>query len=135
VLLVEDDHDARDLIARILRERGAAVTAASSAAEAVDAYKIDRPDLLISDIGMPEEDGYSLLARLRALDAASGSAVARLPAVALTALARAEDRRRAILAGFQVHLAKPIEPAELVATIANLAGPPRASEDPLTPSA
>jgi CheY-like chemotaxis protein len=129
ILLVEDDPDARELITRILRERGAEVTVTPSAAQAIVAFRAQRPDLLISDIGMPEEDGYALLARIRALDAESAvagvdttAAPARLPAIALTALARAEDRRRAILAGFQLHLAKPIEASELVAAVVNLAG-------------
>ena len=123
VLLVEDDGDARDLMTRMLREHGAEVTAASSAAEALDIFAALEPDVLVSDIGMPDEDGYSLIARVRAMPAESGG---RVPAVALTALARAEDRKRAILAGYQVHLAKPVEAAELCATIANLVNGTRA---------
>jgi PAS domain S-box-containing protein len=126
VLLAEDDPDARDLITRILHDRGAEVTASNSASAAITAFRSARPDVLISDIGMPDEDGYALIARVRALEieSAGGTSVAtapRVPAIALTALARAEDRRRAILAGFQLHLSKPIEPAELAAAVANLA--------------
>jgi PAS domain S-box-containing protein len=117
VMLVEDDPDARDLITRILRDRGAAVSPAASAAEALDAFDAVRPAILISDIGMPDQDGYSLIARVRQRDADQGGQV---PAVALTALARPDDRRRALSAGFQVHVAKPVEAEELVTVIARL---------------
>jgi PAS domain S-box-containing protein len=117
VLLVEDDADARDLMTRVLHENGASVTAVGSAAEAMEIFPALRPDVIVSDIGMPDEDGYSLIARIRAMPAERGG---RVPAVALTALARPEDRRRAILAGYQVHLSKPVEAAELSATLANL---------------
>lgn len=118
VLVVEDDADSRLLLDKILRDCGASVTTASSAADAFDAFSRDKPDILVSDIGMPDEDGYSLLKRLRATE--NGNA--RVPAIALTALARAEDRRRALLAGYQVHLAKPVGPTELRSAIANLIG-------------
>jgi PAS domain S-box-containing protein len=117
VLLVEDDPDARELITRVLHDHGATVTSTASATEAIDNFAAVRPDVLVSDIGMPDEDGYSLIARIRALPDDAGGHV---PAIALTALARPEDRRRAIMAGYQVHLAKPVEAAELSATIANL---------------
>jgi CheY-like chemotaxis protein len=123
VLLVEDDTDARDLMSRMLRDRGANVTAAASAGEALDIFTALKPDVLVSDIGMPDEDGYSLIARVRAMPADAGG---RVPAVALTALARPEDRKRAILAGYHVHLAKPVEASELSATIANLVDGKRA---------
>jgi PAS domain S-box-containing protein len=118
VLLVEDDADARDLVTRVLRECGADVSAAASAAEAMDLFRAGRPDVLVSDIGMPDQDGYALMTQIRALGIESGRHV---PAIALTALARPEDRRRAILAGFEVHVAKPVEPAELAAVVAHLA--------------
>jgi PAS domain S-box-containing protein len=118
VLVVEDDADSRALLEKILRDCGAAVTAAASAAEAFTAFSRERPDILVSDIGMPEEDGYSLLKRIRATE----NGDAQVPAIALTALARAEDRRRALLSGFQMHLAKPVEPTELRAAVASLVG-------------
>jgi CheY-like chemotaxis protein len=120
ILLVEDDDDSRELMARMLRQRGAEVTVAASAADAFAIFQVDHPDVLVSDIGMPEEDGYTLLARIRALPAEKGG---RVPAVALTALARPEDRRRALHAGYEVHVPKPADAAELVAVIANLATP------------
>jgi PAS domain S-box-containing protein len=116
-LVVDDEADARDLIRRLLEEAGAEVLTAGSAAEAIDALRDYRADVLLSDIGMPEEDGYSLIRRVRRLAANAGG---NLPAIALTAFARAEDRRRALLSGFQMHLAKPIEPAELIAVVANV---------------
>jgi CheY-like chemotaxis protein len=123
VLLVEDDGDARDLMTRMLRDHGAQVTAAASAAEALDIFAALRPDVLVSDIGMPDEDGYSLIARIRAMPPGAGG---RVPAVALTALARPEDRKRAILAGYHVHLAKPVEASELSAAIVSLVNGKRA---------
>ena len=116
VLVVDDDPDSRDLLHRLLSDCGATVTAAASAAEALAATNNQRPDLLISDIGMPEVDGYQLLRSLRA-----GSDV-RFPAIALTAFARSEDRTRALLAGFVAHVSKPVEPAELIATVAAVSG-------------
>jgi CheY-like chemotaxis protein len=95
------------------------VTTATSAAQALDALKRDRPDVLVSDIGMPDHDGYELIRWVRALPPAEGG---RTPAVALTAFARSEDRRRALVAGYHSHVTKPVDPAELVAIIASLAG-------------
>jgi len=117
VLLVDDEPDARELMQRVLADAGAHVRLAASAPQAMEAYRDRTPHVLVSDIGMPEEDGYTLLARIRHLEGDS-----RVPAIALTAFARAEDRRRALLAGFQMHLAKPVEPAELVAAVATFAG-------------
>jgi CheY-like chemotaxis protein len=117
VLLVEDDADARELIIRILRDHGATVSPAASAAEAIQAFDTVRPDVVISDIGMPDEDGYSLIARLRARGADQGGEV---PAVALTALARPEDRRRALSAGFHIHVPKPVDADELVSVVARM---------------
>lgn len=121
VLIVDDDADMRDLLAFTLEAYGARVAAAASADEAISTL-LQAPlsiDVLISDIGMPETDGYTLLRRVRALSSDQGS---RIPAIALTAYARTQDRRAALLAGFQSHVAKPVEPAELIAVIANLTG-------------
>jgi PAS domain S-box-containing protein len=118
VLVVEDEPDARALLRRVLRDCDADVTTAASAAEALELLRESRPHVLVSDIGMPGEDGYELIRKLREM----GNGFAELPAVALTAYARSEDRERALRAGFQVHVPKPVEPAELVTTVANLAG-------------
>jgi PAS domain S-box-containing protein len=117
VLLVEDERDTRELLKTILEGCGAAVTEAASAAEALAALEHTRPDVLVSDIGMPGENGYELIKRVRALPAERGG---RVPAVALTAYAGAKDRRRALLAGFHTHLTKPVEPDELLAVLASL---------------
>jgi signal transduction histidine kinase/CheY-like chemotaxis protein len=119
VLVVDDERDARDLITRVLRECRAEVLTAATASEALVLVQNERPQILVSDIGMPEVDGYDLLRRIRALGEAKGG---KLPAVALTAFARTEDRMRALRAGFLVHVPKPVEPSELVATVASVAG-------------
>jgi PAS domain S-box-containing protein len=119
VLVVDDERDARTLIRRVLEMHGATVVTAETAGEAMDLLQKNRPDVLLSDIGMPDEDGYSLLQKLRQLEANQGG---ETPAVALTAFARSEDRRKALLAGFQMHVAKPVEAGELVAVVANLSG-------------
>jgi PAS domain S-box-containing protein len=119
VLVVDDEEDTRDLLSAALGHSGAQVEPAASAGEALDALRRRRPDVLICDIGMPEEDGYALLARVRALAPDEGGLV---PAVALTAYARADDRRRALAAGYQVHLAKPVDPDELISLVARMAG-------------
>jgi CheY-like chemotaxis protein len=118
VLVVDDDRDARELISTILEQRGARVTTAVSAVEALQSLRSHRPDVIISDIEMPAEDGYTLIKKIRELDPQEGG---RTPAAALTAYARTEDRLRALMAGFQIHLPKPVEPAELIAVVANLA--------------
>jgi CheY-like chemotaxis protein len=118
VLVVDDDPDARDLMKRLLEECGARVSVASSSAEAFEMIRQGPFDVLVSDIGMPGEDGHALVRRVRGLSPEQGG---RIPAVALTAYARAEDRVKALRAGFQMHLAKPVEPAELIAVVANLA--------------
>lgn len=120
ILLVEDEPDGRDLVQRLLEDRGARVTACASAAAGLDAFMLERPDLVLSDIGMPIQDGYEFLRLLRQRE---GSANPPIPAVALTALARSEDRQRALLAGFQSHIAKPVDPLELVVVLATLARP------------
>jgi PAS domain S-box-containing protein len=117
VLIVDDEPDGRGLIARILEGRGAIPTCATSAAEALEILAQKSYNVLLSDIGMAEMDGYELIRRVRALSA-SGSAP--IPAIAVTAYARPEDRQRSLLAGYQMHLAKPIEARELVAGIASL---------------
>jgi len=119
VLVVDDDSDARDVIARILRDGRASVITASSAAEALEKLRKSAPALLISDIGMPGEDGYDLIRKVRALTEDAG---ARVPAVALTAFARTEDLQRALLAGYQFHVAKPVEPSEPLTVCASLVG-------------
>ena len=124
LLVVDDDTDARELIAQLLVECGADVRQAGSAADALHEFERARPDVLLSDIGMPGRDGYQLIRDIRGLDAAHGGNV---PAVALTAFARSEDRTRAMLAGYQAHIAKPIQPAELVSTVAGLAQRARAA--------
>ena len=116
VLVVDDEPDARSLIERLLKECEATVTTAGSASEAFDQIERNAPDVLLSDIGMPKEDGYSLIRRIRQL---SGQA-SQIPAIALTAYARAEDRAKALQAGYQVHLAKPVEPVKLIAMVASL---------------
>ncbi|HEX6944665.1 MAG TPA: ATP-binding protein, partial [Casimicrobiaceae bacterium] len=118
VLVVDDDPDARELVARLLEDCRARVTMAGSAAEALEALERRRFDVLVSDIGMPGEDGYTLLRRVRELPADRNGAI---PAMALTAYARGEDRVKAMRAGFQMHAAKPVEPGELVAVVASLA--------------
>jgi PAS domain S-box-containing protein len=115
VLVVDDEADARNVVRRVLAECGAEVALAESASEAVGLVESFRPDILVSDIGMPDEDGYDLIRQVRSRIAAKA-----LPAVALTAFARSEDRRRALLAGFQTHVTKPVDPAELIAVVASL---------------
>lgn len=117
LLIVDDEADARFLLTTVLEECGATVTAVGSASEALDALTQFKPDLLVSDVGMPHEDGYQLIRKVRSLSPEQGGSI---PAIALTAYARVEDRIRAVSAGFQMHVPKPIEPAELVAVIANL---------------
>jgi signal transduction histidine kinase/ActR/RegA family two-component response regulator len=119
VLVVDDEPDARDLLKRILSEFEADVETVSSASEALPLVERVHPDVLVSDIGMPEVDGYELIRAVRLLPADDGG---QTPALALTAFARSEDRQRALLAGYQAHMAKPIEPSELITTIASLAG-------------
>jgi PAS domain S-box-containing protein len=117
VLVVDDEADTRELLRVGVEQCGAEVVTAGSAWEALEAIAEERPDLLISDIGMPEEDGYELIRKVRALPAVGGG---RIPAIALTAYARTEDRLRALRAGYQSHIAKPVELAELLAVMASL---------------
>ncbi|HKT72463.1 MAG TPA: CHASE3 domain-containing protein [Steroidobacteraceae bacterium] len=118
ILIVDDEDDARTLTRRVLEERGAKIVTASSATEALAAAAGTVLHVLVSDIGMPEQDGYELIKKMRALPGDAGC----VPAIALTALARGEDRARALHAGYQKHVSKPVDPEELVAVIASLAG-------------
>jgi PAS domain S-box-containing protein len=118
VLIVDDEPDARELSATVLERCGAQVTVAASAAQAMATLQRARFDVLVSDVGMPEEDGYSLIRRIRALGTASAGTI---PAVALTAYAGEQDRLGSLEAGFQAHLPKPVQPADLVAVVAILA--------------
>lgn len=117
VLVVDDEEDARRLVGTILQDCGCKVTLASGVEEALRRLSETAPDILLSDIGMPEEDGYDLIEKVRALPRERGGAI---PAAALTAYARPEDRRRLLNAGYSIHLAKPVEPAELVAVVTTL---------------
>jgi PAS domain S-box-containing protein len=119
VMMVDDEADARTLVRRLLEDYGAQVTTAASANEAFAHLSTNRFDVIVSDIGMPGEDGYTFLRRVRALGPERGGNVA---ALALTAYARTEDRVRAVLAGFQMHIPKPVEAVELVTMVASLAG-------------
>lgn len=125
VLVVDDEDDARDLVSQVLQEAHANVHTASSAQQGLLVLKRLLPDLLISDIGMPELDGYQLMRQVRRLPPEEGG---RVPAIALTAFASSQDRTRAMMAGFQVHVSKPIEPHELVAAAASVTGRMNTSE-------
>jgi PAS domain S-box-containing protein len=118
ILVVDDDSDTLQLMTTALTKRHATVTAVSSAGEALQAVKANRPDVLVSDIAMPDEDGYGLIRKIRALD---GEAEPLIPAVAITAYAKEEDRSRALSSGFQAYLAKPVELTELISVIAKAA--------------
>jgi len=119
VLVLDDEADAREVVQRLLEDAGAQVQTVGTADDALTI--LDRgyvPDIILSDIGMPDQDGYDFMRRVRSLE----GAVAEVPAAALTALARVEDRKRALMAGYQTHLAKPVDPSELVAMVASLTG-------------
>jgi signal transduction histidine kinase/CheY-like chemotaxis protein len=118
VLVVDDDPDARDLIKHVLESSGARVSLAASSQEGLKLLASKRPDIILSDIGMPFEDGYEFIRKVRTLSPSEGG---RTPAAALTAFARAEDRIRALQAGYQTHAAKPVKPSELTAVVASLA--------------
>src|SRR5204862_286326 len=117
VLVVEDEPDARELLSLTLECSGAKVEAVQSAKEALDYLQLFKPDVLLSDIGLPIESGYELIRKVRALS----SEASQVPAVALTAFATEKDRRLALTAGYQIHLAKPVEPNILVEAIQRLA--------------
>jgi PAS domain S-box-containing protein len=120
VLLVDDDKDSRGMLKTALSAYGAELKACSSSSEALEALKRWRADVLISDIGMPNEDGYDLIHKVRDLPAEGGGAI---PAIALTGYASLEDKKRSLEAGYQTHMSKPVEIAKLVATVANLSRP------------
>ena len=117
VLVVDDDPDARDLVRRLLEDCNVQVITTGDAKEALSAVKREQLDVLVSDIGMPGSDGYELIQRVRSLGSEGAAAI---PALALTAYARPEDRTKALRAGFQMHLAKPVDPRELIAVVASL---------------
>jgi CheY-like chemotaxis protein len=118
VLVVDDEADARELVRRVLEDCEANVATAASASEGLEMLSTFGPDVLVSDIGMPGNDGYEFIRQVRSLDCSSRR---EIPAAALTAFARAEDHQRVLTAGYQVHVPKPVEPSALVATIARLA--------------
>lgn len=126
VLVVEDEPDARELLSLTLEGSGAEVEAVESAQEALTNLQLFKPDVLLSDIGLPIESGYDLIRKIRSLP----SEASNIPAVALTAFATEKDRQLVLTAGFQVHLAKPVEPSELVAAIERLAMPDPDSNKP-----
>jgi CheY-like chemotaxis protein len=117
ILLVEDDPDTQELLKTVLGRHGAQVTAVNSSASALAEIGRAKPDVIISDIGMVGENGYELIRKIRSLTPEAGG---RIPAIALTAYAGPADRRRALLAGFQTHLAKPVDPDDLLAVIMSL---------------
>lgn len=125
VLVVDDEPDARDLLRRLLERRQATVITAGTAIDGLQLLQQEKPDVLVSDIGMPIVDGYEFITQIRSLGADRGG---NLPAIALTAFARAEDRARALRAGYTVHLPKPVEPANLIAIVASVTGRARAKE-------
>jgi PAS domain S-box-containing protein len=116
ILVVDDEPDTRDLMRRVLESQGAYVTLAEDGEETLRQLHLTTPDILISDIGMPKMDGYQLIRRIRAAEPKGQ----RIPALALTAFARSEDRKKALLAGFQAHVSKPVDLAELVIVVAGL---------------
>jgi CheY-like chemotaxis protein len=117
VLVVEDESDGRELLEAVLSSAGADVRTAASATEGLDLLQRFRPHVLVSDIGMPEEDGYSFIVRVKALPGSVGA----IPSIALTAFTRTQDKAKALAMGFTTHVGKPVNPDELVATVANLA--------------
>jgi CheY-like chemotaxis protein/anti-sigma regulatory factor (Ser/Thr protein kinase) len=119
VLVVDDEQDARELLAIVLEKQGASVRAVASAEEALDAIGTLKPDVLVSDIGMPHDDGYTLMRKVRALPAEQGGTT---PAIAVTAYAGNSAREMTLAAGFQTHLAKPIDPTELLRAIVSIVG-------------
>ena len=118
MLVVDDEPDARRLLSKVLEAAGGDITAVGSVAQALSVMATVHPDVLISDIAMPDQDGHDLIRQIRA----GGRNAKDLPAIALTAFAHKDDRRRVLLSGFQVHVAKPADPHELTALVASLAG-------------
>jgi CheY-like chemotaxis protein len=126
--VVDDEADAREMAATLLTVSGAEVEVVSSAREALARLSTFAADVLVSDVGMPGDDGYTLIRTIRT----SGAPYARIPALALTAYAAPADARRAVLAGFHAHLSKPVDPAVLTAAVANLFGAAREPPSPPT---
>jgi CheY-like chemotaxis protein len=124
VLAVDDEPDALRLLQDVLHMAGARVSTATSAAMALEAARDGHPDVILADIGMPGTDGYELIRQIRM---SSDPGVRNIPAAALTAFARSEDRTRALQSGFEMHLAKPVDPGELVASVATLVRRSRAT--------
>ena len=122
VLVVDDEPDARELLTLALTHSGAEVRVAATAGAALDILDEWKPDVLVSDIGMPSEDGYELIRKVRAREPERGGGI---PALALTGYASPDDTARSLEAGYQVHVAKPVSPSDLVATVASLAMKPR----------
>jgi len=119
VLLVDDEPEARKVFSTVIERTGAEVKACETASEALQTLEDWRPDVIMSDIAMPDEDGYSLIGKVRSLPREKGGAT---PAAALTAYARDEDRKRALDAGYQMHIAKPVSSGQLINVIARLTG-------------
>jgi CheY-like chemotaxis protein/anti-sigma regulatory factor (Ser/Thr protein kinase) len=119
ILVVDDEADSRDLVSAILTRCGSDVNCCDSAAAGMKAFKSWKPDLLVSDIGMPVEDGYSLIKKVRKL---KSKRAREIPAIALTAYATKEDRARTLSSGFQMHVAKPIDPEKLITSVAKAMG-------------
>jgi CheY-like chemotaxis protein len=124
LLVVEDDPDTLDMLKFVFQENGAAVVTVASTNEALKAFELSRPDVLVSDLAMPDKDGYELITQVRSLSPDRGGNV---PAVALSAYTRAEDRSRALAAGFQVHVSKPVDLKCLVDVVGSLMGSRRSS--------
>jgi CheY-like chemotaxis protein len=118
ILVVDDDVDACSLVQRVLDDCGARVTTAASSAKGIELFEVDRPDVIISDISMPDQDGYRFIHEIRVREAGRRTT----PAAALTAFTRPEDRTRALLAGYQAHIPKPLAAEELIAVVASLTG-------------
>jgi len=118
VLVVDDEPDARELLRALLETASAEVVVAASANEAYELFVETHPDILVSDVGMPEQDGYSLMRRIRDLKPEAGGSI---PSIALTAYTRSEDRMKALVAGFTTHIGKPVPPDDLVRAVKNLA--------------
>jgi CheY-like chemotaxis protein len=127
VLVVDDDADGRELLSTALVRAGAWVRAVPSVAEALAEIDVRVPDVLVSDLAMPGKDGYALIRQVRSR---SSERLRRLPAVAVSAHAREEDRRRALEAGYDVHIAKPIDPVEFAGVIGRLAGASQSRQAP-----
>jgi signal transduction histidine kinase/DNA-binding response OmpR family regulator len=124
ILLVEDEPDSRELLATIFQQEGATVATAQCVSEALVEFEKSLPDILVSDIAMPDEDGYALIRKVRARSVERGGTI---PAIALTAYAKEEDRNRALAEGFQIHVSKPVDPLSLIEIVANMSKQPQSA--------